>query len=429
MGANGFRDLVREDRKRGLFRVHRSAFVAPEILEAERERVFDRSWLFAAHESEISRPGDFVTRDVGGRPLLICRGSDGAIRVFVNTCTHRGAQICRENQGNAKTFQCFYHAWTFNNQGELVGVPDAAGYGGAFRKEELGLKSPARVEAYRGLIFVSFDLEIEDLVTYLAGAKELLDAVLDQGGDDGMEIVGGTHKYSIRANWKLLCENSIDGYHVRTTHKTFIDYLTMVGVPASAGVKFPGSARSLGNGHGAMEYKAPWGKPVASWEPRWGEAARVELDALRQRLIARHGEERGLRIADYQRNTLIYPNLIVNDIMSLTLRTFYPIAPGYMEVSAWCLARKNEPAQWRSIRLDAFLTSLGPGGLSTPDDVEALESCQRGFRAFREVEWSDMSRGLTRDPVMEDEEQMRGLWRKWQEQMRGGSPSRRRAVA
>jgi p-cumate 2,3-dioxygenase alpha subunit len=244
-----------------------------------------------------------------------------------------------------------------------------------------------------------------------------------------MEIVGGSHRYSIRANWKLLCENSIDGYHVRSTHKTFIDYLSMVGVPSKAGVKFPGGARDLGNGHGVMEYMTPWGKPVASWEPRWGEEARVEVEAMRRELIAKHGEKRGLRIAEYNRNTLIYPNLIVNDIMSLTLRTFYPISPDYMEVNAWCLARKNEPARWRSIRLDAFLTFLGPGGLSTPDDVEALESCQRGFKSFREVEWSEISRGLTRSPLMEDEEQMRGMWRKWQEQLRGGTPTRRRAVA
>ncbi|MGH7907247.1 MAG: aromatic ring-hydroxylating oxygenase subunit alpha [Candidatus Binataceae bacterium] len=427
MQINQLRDLVREEPKNGIFRVHRSAFVAPEILELERERVFDRCWLYAGHESEAPNPGDFRTRNVGGRPIIIVRGSDGEVRVLINSCTHRGAQVCRHDEGNAKTFQCFYHAWTFNNQGELAGVPDAAGYGGDFSKDEMRLKSPARVENYRGLLFISFDSEIEDLVTYLAGAKEVLDVILDQA-ENGMEIAGGSHKYSLRANWKLLAENSIDGYHVRSLHATFVEYMDRVGIQSRGNI-FPGTARSLGNGHGVMEYTAPWGRAVAKWEPRWGEETRGDFDELRKHLIDKWGEQRAMRIAENNRNLLIYPNLIVNDIMSVTVRTFYPLEPGYMDVNAWCLAPKGEDPRWRAMRLDAFLTFLGPGGLSTPDDVEALESCQRGYRAFREIEWSDMSRGLMRAPVMEDEEQMRGLWRKWNAQLRGGAPDRRRAVA
>src|SRR5262249_36211075 len=152
------------------------------------------------HESEVNNPGDFISREVGGRPLILIRGADGQIRVLVNSCTHRGAQVCRESAGNAKTFQCFYHAWTYNNQGDLVGVPDAGGYSPSFRKEEFGLKQPARVANYRGMIFASFDPAIEDLVDYLAEAKEVLDTILDQA-EDGMQIASGTQIYSFRANW------------------------------------------------------------------------------------------------------------------------------------------------------------------------------------------------------------------------------------
>src|SRR5579885_38556 len=174
------RNLIIDDPRRCLFQVHRSAYTSKEILEIERERVFDRSWIYVGHESEVRNPGDFQSRDVAGRPVILIRDSDGGLRVLINSCTQRGAQVCREAEGNARTFQCFYHAWTFNNRGELVGVPDAAGYGGAFRREDNGLRTVPRAESYRGLIFVSFDPEIEDLVTYLAGAKEVLDAILDQ---------------------------------------------------------------------------------------------------------------------------------------------------------------------------------------------------------------------------------------------------------
>jgi p-cumate 2,3-dioxygenase alpha subunit len=424
---NGKSRFVIDDKRRGLFRVNRHAFVSPEILEIERERVFDRSWLYVGHETEIRHPGDFVSRDVGGRPVLLCRGSDGEIRVLLNTCTHRGAQVCREDHGNASTFQCFYHAWTFNNRGDLIGVPDSGGYGEGFDKRELGLAQPPRTTNYRGMIFISFDPTIEDFVDYLAGAKDYLDLVLDQG-ENGMEIIHGTQKYSIRANWKLLVENSMDGYHLRSTHHTYLEYLKDTGADFSFRAA-AGYSRGLGNGHGVIEYQSPFGRPIAAWEPRWGEPVRIELEGIRNGLIARFGEERGAHITDFNRNLLIYPNLMVNDIMSLTLRTFYPLSPDYMEVSAWAMGPAGEPQSWRHRRLDSFLTFLGPGGMATPDDVEALESCQRGFRAIKEMGWSDISRGMKRDPDLTDEEQMRSFWRRWSEQIEAPAGARRRAVA
>ena len=121
-------------------------------------------------------------------------------------------------------------------------------------------------------------------------------------------------------------------------------------------------------------------------------------------------------MADINRNLLIYPNLVVNDIMAVTVRTFMPSAPGQMDVTAWELAPADELAQLRQRRLDSFLTFLGPGGFATPDDLEALESCQQGF-ASGGVEWNDISRGMGREPEANDEEQMRAFWRRWQQQM------------
>ena len=305
-------------------------------------------------------------------------------------------------------------------------MPDAAGYGGWFRKEELGLKQPPRIASYRGLIFTSFDPAIEDLTDYLAGAKEVLDTILDQA-EDGMQIAAGTQSYSFRANWKLLVENSIDGYHLRSTHHTYLEYLKSVG--ADFGRPFRGYGRSLGNGHAVIEHSGPMGRPCALWEPRWGEEVRREIEAIKARLVARFGPERAERIAEWNRNLLIYPNLVINDIMSLTVRTFYPVEPGYLEVSAWAMMPRSEGARWHALRLDNFLTFLGPGGFATPDDLSALDSCQLGFRGCKETEWSDISRGMTRDPDVTDEEQMRAFWRRWSEQMEGGSTARKRAVA
>lgn len=419
MEQEALENLVLDNRNAGLFRVHRSVFTDPRILELERRRVFEQCWIYAGHTSEIPQPGDFRTRRVAGRPLILVRGGDGVVRVLLNTCTHRGAQVCRESCGNTKTFQCFYHAWTFDTDGRLVGVPGEDAYSAAFDREELGLASPPRVEIYRDFIFVSFAPTVEPLVTYLAGAKEYLDLVCDQS-EAGMEIVTGTQAYSMRANWKLLVENSIDGYHARTTHQRYLEFLVETGVdPDRVRRRRRGTGKALGNGHALIQTEPLSGRPIAQWTPMFGEAKRAELDAIHQKLVERFGAEWAHQMTQTSRNLLIFPNLIVNDIMAITVRTFFPISPDYIEINAWALAPRDESADNRALRLDNFLTFLGPGGFATPDDVEALESCQRGF-VNREVEWSDISRGMERaQPLADDELQMRAFWRQWHALMRG----------
>lgn len=165
-----------------------------------------------------------------------------------------------------------------------------------------------------------------------------------------------------------------------------------------------------------LEYQAPWGRPVADWEPLFGEGAKEEIAQIRADLTARYGEERAMVMAERNRNLLIYPNLIINDIMAVTVRTFMPTAPDRVEVTAWEVAPKDELPSLRQRRLDSFLTFLGPGGFATPDDLEALESCQQGF-ASGGVQWNDISRGMGRAAQSTDEEQMRAFWRRWRDQL------------
>jgi p-cumate 2,3-dioxygenase alpha subunit len=416
--------LVDEDLERRRFRVHRDTMTSPEIFRAEIDRIFNHSWLYVGHESEVANPGDYVRRPVGGRPVFMVRGAkSGQVHVFHNTCTHRGAVVCRKKSGNAKVFQCFYHAWTFDSEGNLAGVPDRDAYPEGLDFGALALRPAARTESYRGFVFASYDEHVTDLATYLAGAREYLDLVIDSA-DGKMEIVKGTNEYCIQANWKLLAENSIDGYHAVSTHDTYFKYLVALGTDLKGGVK--GTAKDLGNGHAVLEYAAPWGRPIAKWEPLFGEDSKEEITGLRAALVARHGEERASRMADTNRNLLIFPNLVVNDIMSVTVRTFMPSAPDKMDVTAWEIAPRDELAQLRQRRLDSFLTFLGPAGFATPDDIEALESCQQGFSSGG-VDWNDISRGMDRVPQANDEAQMRAFWRHWQEQM--GDPACTTSVA
>ncbi|MGK2882688.1 MAG: aromatic ring-hydroxylating oxygenase subunit alpha [Mycobacterium sp.] len=407
--------LVREDSAQQRFQVNREAMTSPAIFDEELKKVFDHCWLYVGHESEIPNRGDYIRRPVGGRPLFMVRGvKTGQVNVFHNTCTHRGAVVCRRDSGNSKVFQCFYHAWTFNSEGGLVGVPDRDGYPVDLDFAQLGLARPARSESYRGFVFASFDPEIVDLTTYLGRAREYLDNIIDAQGQ--AQVLHGTHEYGMNANWKLLVENSIDGYHAAPTHDTYFKYLVDLGTDISGGMS--GVGRNLGNGHAVMEYVAPWGRPIAKWESIFGEDAKSELDMVRANLTEKFGEDRATLMCDHNRNLLIYPNLIINDIMAVTVRTFMPTSPTSVAITAWQVAPEDELPEVRQRRLDSFLTFLGPGGFATPDDVEALESCQQGF-ASRGVEWNDISRGMGRDPKATDEEQMRAFWRRWRDQMDG----------
>ncbi|HEY3772203.1 MAG TPA: aromatic ring-hydroxylating dioxygenase subunit alpha [Solirubrobacteraceae bacterium] len=421
MGENefGVDPLVVDDRDRGVFRVKRTAMTSREIWRAERERIFDTCWLYIGHDSEIPEPGDYRRRQIAGRPLVFVRGRDGTVRALYNSCTHRGARVCRQDAGNATSFQCFYHAWTFSSEGKLVGVPDREGYAEGVDFDALRLREVPRMECYRDFWFVSFAPEIESLPDYLAGAKEYIDLVTDQAAE-GMRVLPGSHRYACKANWKLMVENSMDGYHGAPLHQTYFAFLASQGDDDGAKQLKTSAARGydLGNGHAVVDYPAPFPRVTARWHPIFGEDAKEEIEERRADLERRHGPERAYRMAETCRNLFIYPNLLVLDVAGLTIRSVWPTGPDYMELTGWALAPREEPAHWLKRRLEGFNGFLGPGGLATPDDVEALEACQEGFEATG-ADYSDISRGMHRDPGTVDEVQMRAFWREWHANVRG----------
>jgi len=160
------------------------------------------------------------------------------------------------------------------------------------------------------------------------------------------------------------------------------------------------------------------GRTIARWAEQFGEASRSQLEALRERIIGELGDT-GYRMAELNRNLFIYPNLFVMDNNATALRVIQPTAADYMDVAQYELAPPTEDPTVRKVRLESYVTFAGPGGLATPDDVEALESCQQG--AASGVEWSLLSRGyFSEEPPMSGELQMRTFWRRWQEQLLAG---------
>jgi phenylpropionate dioxygenase-like ring-hydroxylating dioxygenase large terminal subunit len=407
------------------FEINRAALVDAEIFAAERSRIFERCWLYVGHESEVRAPGDFRTRTVCGRPLLFCRDGENRLRVFLNSCRHRGTVVCREPAGNAQRYTCFYHGWTYDRDGRLYAVPGQSAYPPNFDRSQYGLKEPPRVEEYRGFVFLNFDANATALGDYLGKATEYIDLVLDQSPSGRMEVIHGTQEYDIRANWKLLVENSFDDYHLLTTHSTWLDYLKSSGVEVKRPEKghlLPshGLGKDLGNGHGTTDNVNFRGRPVAAWIPIYGDAAKSELERIRSEITRRVGEQRARRVCDTNRNLLIFPNLVLLDGSSVSVRSFQPVAPDRMRVRAWALGPVEETPLARQVRLDSFLTFYGPGGFATPDDIAALESVQEGLGTYKEVQWSPLTRGIAKqgEQLNTDEAHLRAFWVQWDKLMR-----------
>jgi phenylpropionate dioxygenase-like ring-hydroxylating dioxygenase large terminal subunit len=239
-----------------------------------------------------------------------------------------------------------------------------------------------------------------------------------------MEIVPGTQRYDIAANWKLLAENSVDTYHVISLHRRYIKYVGEKGAPPAPP---SGRAHQLGNGHAVSLSSPPIGaKPVAYWGPPMPPAHQPAIAAAYAELVGAYGEDRARLIGQTYRQLLIFPNLIVNDACATTIRTWDPLGHDRMRVTAWALAPCGQSEEDRALALQSFLTFFGPGGFATPDDIEILEASQHAF-VNREIGWTSCARGIGRaEPRFDDELQLRAFWRRWRELVTGEPSARTR---
>jgi anthranilate 1,2-dioxygenase large subunit len=191
-------------------------FIRPDIFEAELETIFyGPYWHAVAHEAEIPKPGDFKTFDLGRVPLLIARGDDAEVRVFINACSHRQNQVETAPCGNSKGFECPYHRWTFKNDGSLAGCPGSEDFSPKFSKDAYGLKQVKMANVF-GLILVSLSDSPPKIEDYLHRTAQNLEKQI--GHKAGLKLLG-YQKVSYGCNWKVIMDN--DGYHAPLLHTGF----------------------------------------------------------------------------------------------------------------------------------------------------------------------------------------------------------------
>jgi len=192
-------------------RVPTRSYVDPDQWKAEMELVFRRLPLMLAFTAELPSPGDYKAMEAAGLPVLISRDKLGAVRAFLNVCSHRGAPVASEGHGNCPRFTCKYHGWSFGQDGRLLGISESGKFG-EVDKAGLGLRALPCAER-AGLIFVSLTPGAPlDIDRFTHGFLDDFEGLgLADWSYLGSRVIEG-------ANWKVAMDGYLEGYHFATLH-------------------------------------------------------------------------------------------------------------------------------------------------------------------------------------------------------------------
>jgi len=408
------------DTEQGL--ISRRIFIEPEIYQQELEQIFARCWLFLCHESQIPAPGDFITTYMGEDPVLVVRDSAGRINAFLNVCRHRGNRLCRAEEGNAVSFSCAYHGWTYSNDGKLIGVPQLKeAYRDGLPREKWGLVPVAQLENYKGLLFATFDPEAAPLREYLGEMAWYLDCFFDRR-EGGIEVLA-VHKWVMPCNWKFPAENfGGDAYHVQWSHLSAVTTGFSRGATASA--RRNNRMVSPGNGHMLICIG-----PDDIGDPPYPELLAYE-EAIQPEVQQRLGP-RSRRINPMVGT--VFPHFSVLRGTSRTFRVWHPRGPDKTEIWSYIFADKTAPPEVKEALRLAGIRGFSPSGTFEQDDMDNWQECTatcRGAVSRRLPVNNQMGRGYERfDPELGawssdfgfSESNHRQFYWRWAELMTGKS--------
>lgn len=403
-------------------RVKGRAYTDPEIFAQEMERIFYRTWVWVAHESELPEKGSFKTAQVGLQPVIVTRDRKDQFNTLLNRCRHRGATVCDKPSGKANGFTCPYHNWSYALDGRLRGIPYPEGYEGVVDKADFPLKK-LRTESHLGMIWATFNQDAEPLEEFLGDAMPWMEKFFKQSNGYPTKITG-IHKFRFKGNWKIQLENTTDGYHFPMVHKSWMasvdaetaDMMSFMNDPTAV-------THNLGNGH-AVAIMAPGNADLdidddAPLQSRFDhvvaelrESGEYTEEQIRRFVRSIHG-------AGFNLNT--FPNVS----MSISfLRVLVPISVDETEIWHLSLGMDGGPESVNQERLRIHEHFQGPFGFGSPDDSEGWERVQLGAAGDPDMPIL-LNRGLGRETEEDghptshvtDETGMRGAYAMWKKMM------------
>ncbi len=432
MAAPALDDLVRP------LAVRAAVYSDPAVFDLEIERIFGRAWIFVAHDSQVKRPGDFVTTMIGRTPVIVVRGPDGAISVVENRCAHRGATLCAERAGHLPNgmFHCGYHDWTFHCDGRVRSVPARDGYADFdARRDDFALRRVPRVDAYRGFVFASLAATGPSLPEFLGYLKTALDDLVDRAPDGEVEFAGGCYRHVSPSNWKLQIENLNDLTHAGATHRSAVaasDTVTKpmpappIGPHRAAGLKVNGAPLSTMDQLGVRAFEH--GHSFIGGLPRPPRAGAV-MDEYRRRLEKRHGAAETERILSVDRHiNIIYPGMLTQGLIGI-VKVLTPLAPNRTQTTVWPVRFKGAPDELFHYTIRGIANSNSVANFTLPDDLAMYRRCQSVAESAPSA-WIDFSRSAGEEVPDNDgglrgrglnEMSMRNAYRAWLGYMRAAA--------
>ena len=401
-------------------RVHTSLYTDPAIFEAEMDKIFSSTWVWVAHTSEIPEAGSFKNTYIGRQPVIVVRDRKQKVHVLLNRCRHRAATVCEGKKGKINSFVCPYHGWSYSLDGALRGVPHPESYADQLEKGELGLVS-LRVEEYAGMLFATFNNDVEPLVDYLGPAKKWMDLFMKQGGGFPVKVQG-EHRFRFPGNWKIQLENTTDAYHFPLVHKSFLSSVDKQTEEMLDFVTGTGYVEDLGNGHSVMvmipalvDLEAELDAPIPERFAALADELRAEGtpdDEVRRIVRAVGGSGFNLNL---------FPNVACSMAF---FRVLQPISVTETEIHHAVITMDGGPQAANQARLRMHEHFQGPMGFGTPDDSEAWERVQKGSSSGQDL-WIMLNRGLAGEKETADgrasdvsaETGMRAAYQQWKKLM------------
>jgi benzoate/toluate 1,2-dioxygenase alpha subunit len=431
-GTAAIRALVRDDA------VHRDVYINSELFDLEMERLWRSAWTYIGHDSQVPNAGDFYTVNIARQPLLMLRGTDGAVRVLLNRCAHKGSRIVGANSGNCgKLLRCSYHGWTYTLDGSLRTVPVKSGYADTrFSESEAasGLTPVADVAIYRGFVFARLNRSGASFEEYFGDSLSSIDNLADRSPVGRLEVAGAPLRYMHNSNWKMFVENLNDTMHPMVAHESsagtarelwkdqppeapkpmvieqFLPFVSNYDFFDKMGVKI------YDNGH---SYTGVNFSIHSSYSAIPEYAAQME---------AAYGAERARAILGESRhNTVYYPSLTIKGAIQ-TIRVVRPIAVDRTLIESFTLRLVGAPPALleRSAVYNRVINA--PTSVVGHDDLYCYRAIQEGL-ASNGNDWVNLQRnysdrekegGLLGTHNGTSEVSMRGQFRAWVAAMTAG---------
>jgi len=217
--ADAVRALVRPDA------VHRDVYVSAEIFDLEMQHLWRNTWIYVGHDSQVPMPGDYYTTDLARQPVIMVRDSEGAVRVLMNRCAHKGAKLVSAPSGSCEAglLRCPYHGWTYRLDGTIRTIPLKGGYDGtqlAHTQAGRGIVAVPKLRNYRGFVFACLNPDGPAFEEYFGDSLSSIDNLVDRSPEGRLEVAGGVLKYMHDCNWKMFIENLNDTMHPMVAHES-----------------------------------------------------------------------------------------------------------------------------------------------------------------------------------------------------------------